>query len=67
MPHKLIVAVALSLCSFLTHAQVLRDPLGPPSSSQHIHSPAEANMIDGSKHPELISDSVAYRLFLVTV
>jgi hypothetical protein len=31
----------------------------------HQHSVAPANLIDGSKNPELVPDSTAYRLFLL--
>ena len=31
----------------------------------HQHPAAAANMVDGSKNPELIPDSTAYRLFLL--
>jgi hypothetical protein len=34
---------------------------------QHQHATTESNMVDGSVHPELIPDSVAYRLYLLTV
>ena len=33
----------------------------------HVHSSQPADMIDGSQHPELIPDAVAYRLYFVTV
>jgi hypothetical protein len=42
----------------------LPDDLGPPA---HEHSAMAAPMIDGSKNPELIPDSTAYRLFFVSV
>ena len=51
-------------------------PFGPPSAariphSRIPHSPqsnaAAANLIDGSQHPELIPDSTAYRLYLLTI
>ncbi len=37
------------------------------SPPQHQHSQVAVTTLDGSAHPELISDSTAYRLYLVTV
>ena len=37
------------------------------SPPQHQHTVAAPNLIDGAVHPELIPDSVAYRLYLVAV
>jgi len=37
------------------------------SPPQHQHTIAAPNLIDGAAHPELIPDSVAYRLYLVAV
>ena len=37
----------------------------PPTT--HAHSAPSVAMIDGSKNPELIPDSTAYRLFFVSV
>ena len=37
------------------------------SSPPHNHQVAAPKLIDGAVHPELIPDSVAYRLYLVTV
>jgi hypothetical protein len=36
-----------------------------PQTPQHQHS--DANVIDGAIHPELIPDTVAYRLYLIAV
>ncbi len=36
-------------------------------SPSHDHPPSPDNLIDGGKNPELIPDSVAYRLYLLTV
>src|SRR5258708_14842701 len=36
-----------------------------PVPHQHLASPP--NLIDGSKNPELVPDSTAYRLYLLTV
>ena len=36
-------------------------------SPQHQHNIAASNMIDGAVHPELIPDSTAYGLYLLTV
>lgn len=63
-------------------AAVILLPFGSPSAAQ-IHaqprvvhhmmrssspqSSDAANMVDGSQHPELIPDSTAYRLYLLTV
>ncbi len=33
----------------------------------HQHSASPPNLIDGSKNPELVPDSTAYRLYLLTV
>jgi len=33
----------------------------------HQHSVAPANLIDGSENPELVPDSIAYRLYLLNV
>lgn len=35
------------------------------NSVPHQHSVAPSNLIDGSKNPELIPDSTAYRLYLL--
>lgn len=42
--------------------------LAPLSLAQHTNhtAPAPSNIIDGSSHPELVPDSVAYRLYFVT-
>lgn len=53
-----ILPFGTSSASRLSHA---RTPHSPQSNA-----PA-ANMIDGSQHPELIPDSTAYRLYLLTV
>jgi|SRR6267142_2365184 len=37
------------------------------SPPQHQHNVAVPNLIDGAAHPELIPDSVAFRLYLVAV
>jgi hypothetical protein len=37
------------------------------TSPQHQHTITAPNVIDGAAHPELISDSVAFRLYLVAV
>jgi hypothetical protein len=37
------------------------------SPPQHQHNVAAPNLIDGAVRPDLIPDSVAYRLYLVTV
>jgi len=37
------------------------------SPPQHQHNVAAPNLIDGAVHPELIPDSLAYRLYLVAV
>jgi hypothetical protein len=57
---RLIVAMFLSL-SALT--------LGTASSDVHMHPVSQASppMIDGALHPELIPDSLAYRLYLVAL
>jgi hypothetical protein len=36
-------------------------------SAPHQHPQADLNMIDGSAHPELVPDAVAYRLYLVAI
>ncbi len=40
---------------------------GQSSPPQHQHNVATPNLIDGMLHPELIPDSVAYRLYLVAL
>ena len=34
--------------------------------AQHQHQPSSEKLVDGSVHPELITDTTAYRLFLAT-
>src|SRR4029077_6525313 len=53
---RYITGFVLSLFAFGTRAQT------PPK-----HQHAAANVIDGAAHPELIPDSVAYRLYFVAV
>jgi hypothetical protein len=40
--------------------------LNLPAMAQHQHPTQTETLIDGSHHPELISDTTAYRLFLAT-
>jgi hypothetical protein len=57
---RVLLVVTLVISGTATWAQ--QAPSSPP---QHQH--AEPKLIDGSAHPELVPDSVAYRLFLVSV
>ena len=66
------IGTLVTLLLFIAVMVIL--PLGTPSASRVSHSRAPhspqsnaANMIDGSQHPELIPDSTAYRLYLLTV
>jgi len=54
---RCVTLLVLSVFALGTWAQT--------STSQHQH-PNE-NVVDGAKNPELIPDSTAYRLWLVTV
>jgi hypothetical protein len=67
-----VLGITLTLCfapqsqaqnpTTTTHQHSSTSP--PP---QHQHNVAATNLIDGAVHPELISDSIAYRLYLVAV
>ena len=57
--YRLIMAVALLLALGGAWGQ------SPPPNHQHPASPP--NLIDGAKHPELVSDAAAYRLYLITL
>jgi hypothetical protein len=54
-----VVSVLMFAFAFGAWAQT-----SPP---QHQHNVAAPNLIDGAAHPELIPDSVAFRLYLVAV
>lgn len=55
--------VVLGTVSFLSVA-----PLGRAQNSTTAHHQASASpMIDGAAHPELIPDSMAYRMFFVSI
>jgi hypothetical protein len=54
---SVVVMLSLTLFSLGTSAQ----------NSPAVHQHAQANMTDGSVHPELIPDSVAWRLYLVAI
>ena len=60
-----------SFFSFLTLACVLLYGPAPRVQAQNSATPhqhaAASPMIDGAVHPELIPDSVAYRLYFITV
>jgi hypothetical protein len=51
--------------SLRAHAEQIQDFNGTSQAQSPTHG--SPSMIDGTKHPELIPDSVAYRLFLLTV
>lgn len=55
------VTTILVLAVFALGAWAQNSPL------QHQHTIAATTVIDGSKNPELISDSTAYRMWLLTV
>ena len=57
-------------------ARILREPADSRTQEPSCCAPTKAppsvamtpaNMIDGARHPELIPDSIAYRLFFLTV
>jgi hypothetical protein len=53
-----VMVIVLSMFAFGAWAQ---------TSSPHNHQVVAPKLIDGAVHPELIPDSVAYRLYLVAV
>lgn len=59
MARYVTTIVSALMFAFGTWAQA-----SPP---QHQHDITAPNLIDGAAHPELIPDSVAYRLYLVAV
>ena len=56
---RYIIVLVLSVFALGAWAQT-----SPP---QHQHQATAATVVDGAKNPELIPDSTAYRLWLVTV
>lgn len=70
---KQVIGIGTLVTLLLFIAVVVILPFGAPSAARIPHSrtpqsnAAAANMIDGSQHPELIPDSTAYRLYLLTV
>ncbi len=56
------LAVVLVVATFVIATRAQQAPGSPP---QHQH--VAPNLIDGAVHPELIPDSVAYRLYLVAI
>lgn len=72
MKNRFLSFVILSLVwAFPVFAQLPDnlDSLDGPNRRvpMHMHSSIAGNFIDGSQHPELIPDSIAYRLFLTVV
>lgn len=59
MSHRKIITITLFLSVFALGAWAQTSP------PQHIHP--DVTVVDGAKNPELIPDSTAYRLWLVTV
>ena len=63
MVRSLLIAIAVAALTYNSSAQRLDEG---NHSRTHVHS-TDAGLIDGAQHPELIPDSTAYRLFLITV
>lgn len=62
--YVIAVVAVLALSVF---ADGSRAQNSPPNSAVHQHTVAGPNIIDGAVHPELIPDTVAYRLYLVAI
>jgi hypothetical protein len=65
MVRSLTVVTVFFYCA-TAFAQLPDDRLDVPTRA-HVHSHASDGLIDGSQHPELIPDAVAYRLFLLGI
>ena len=67
----LVSAVGASTWALHTPRNAPKQDSSPACQTQSAPRPdahmVPADMIDGAKHPELISDVVAYRLFFLTV
>ena len=73
MVRSLLIAITIAAFTYNSSAQFIPNRLdeGNQNSRTHVHSTdakgSVAGMIDGAQHPELIPDSTAYRLLLITV
>jgi hypothetical protein len=68
MPHQdeVLMHINKKLCARLPVITLVCAGLfASAQTGAHVHTPLVA--IDGSQHPELIADSVAYRLYFTTV
>jgi hypothetical protein len=66
MPRASILCFAVISCLLLAtaHGQFISDQLEPPT---HAYSLPTVGIIDGATNPELVRDSVAYRLYFIAV
>jgi hypothetical protein len=62
--HILFIGIATCLLVCRAQAQIVSDQLGGPS---HVHASATDGIVDGAANPELVPDSVAYRLYFIAV
>jgi hypothetical protein len=58
MKYKFVVCILMAVCSYC---------LAQTDQPIHDHGLSADNVIDGAQHPELISDSTAYRLYFLAV